>query len=163
MRVEVEGRVGANGVVLAEEIEIEDEDSQLQIEATVDAVDIPGGTLTVLGVTVQAAGLTDLSRFAPGDCAKVRGFESTQVPGEVVATRLEREDDCGTSLLLGFVEAAADPTLTIIGVTVLTDGSTDFDGGSSADFFAAAPGRLVEAKGDQIGPDLLAQQLEFKD
>lgn len=162
VRVEVEGRIDANGVVLAEEIEFE-EDGELRIEAGVDAVDVGAGTLVVLGITVQAQGLTDLNAINPGDCAKVRGFESAQLPGEVIANGLEREDSCGTTLLRGVVESAADPELTILGVTVLTDGATDFDGGSAAAFFATAPGRLVEAKGDVVGPNLLAEQLEFKD
>lgn len=162
VRVEVEGRVGANGIVLAEEVEFKD-DSELRIEANVDAVDVAAGTLVVLGITVHADGLTDLDAINPGDCAKVRGFESVQTPGEVIATRLEREDSCGTTKLRGIVQGVADPELTILGVTVLTDGSTDFEGGSAAVFFAAATGRLVEAKGDVVGPDLLAEQLEFKD
>jgi len=161
VRVEVEGRVGANGVVLAEEVEFE-QDGELRIEATVDAVNAAAGTLVVLGITVQADGLTDLDDINPGDCAEVRGFESTQAPGEVIANGLEREDSCGTTLLRGFVQAVADPELTMLGVTVLTDGSTDFPGGSAAAFFAAAPGRLVEARGAVVGPNLLAEQLEFK-
>ncbi len=163
VRVEVEGRIDANGVVLAEEIEFEEEDNDLQIEADVDAVDAAAGTLIVLGITVHADGLTDLDDIDPGDCAKVRGFESPQTPGQMIATRLEDEDSCSTQLLRGVVETAADPALTILGVTVLTDGSTNFDGGSAAAFFAAAPGRLVEAKGNVVGPDLLATELEFKD
>lgn len=162
VRVEVEGRVGANGIVLADEIEFE-EDGELRIEADVDAVDVAAGTLVVLGITVHADGLTDLNDISPGDCAKVRGFESVQTPGEVIANRLEREDSCGATLLRGIVQAVADPELTILGVTVLTDGATVFEGGSAAAFFAAAPGRLVEAKGDVAGLDLLAEQLEFKD
>ena len=162
VRVEVEGIILAGGQLLAEEIEFE-QDGDVQVEATVDSVDSGAGTLTLLGILMQAQGLTDLDEINAGECAKVRGAESTQIPGQVIATRLEDEDSCPTTLLRGFVEAVADPEFTILGVTVQTNGATSFPGGSAAAFFAAAPGRLVEAKGTQVGNALLAEELEFKD
>jgi hypothetical protein len=160
--VEVDGHIVASGTVLAEQIDLE-QPADVRIEADVDAVDEAGGIITVLGVTVRAAGLTDLGRINTGDCVEVGGYESSQNPGEVTATRLEREDDCETTLLRGVVQSVADPQLTILGVTVVTDGATIFPAGSAAAFFAAAPGRVVEAKGVVIGASLLAGSLEFKD
>jgi hypothetical protein len=160
VRVEVEGRVLDDGRLLAVEIEFETA-GNLRIEATVEAVDTQAETLTALGITVQAQGLTDLSGISAGDCAKIVGVEST-VPGEVIATRLENEDSCDTTLLRGVVVTVSDPTFTLLGVTVRTDANTDFPGGSAAAFFAAAVDRLVEAKGLQSGSELLAEQIEFK-
>lgn len=54
--VEVEGRVNAEGVLVAEEIELED-DANISIEATISEVtagkDNFSGTLTILGIQVK--------------------------------------------------------------------------------------------------------------
>ena len=63
---------------------------------------------------------------------------------------------------IGIATQVADPQLRLLGVLVSTDGGTNFPGGAGS-FFAAAPGRLVEARGDADGPGLLAAELEFKD
>lgn len=161
-RIEVEGHLDADGVLVAEEIEFE-HGSDIYLEATVSGVDAAAGVLQVFDISVEAGSTADLDALRAGDCVKVSGFESLSQPGRLVATRLEREDHCGTSLLRGRVQQVADPQLTIFGIAVLTDGGTDFPGGSAAAFFADALGRVVEAKGQQVGGALLAEQLEFKD
>ncbi len=159
-RVEVEGEFDATGRLLAGKIEFEDR-SVLRIEGTVTAK--VGSRFTVLGVDIEANGLTKLDSIQPGDCAKVGGFESIDEPGVVIASRLEREDSCGKDKLRGIVATAAEPQLLILGLTVLTDGGTSLPGGSAADFFSSAPGRLVEVQGDFDGTVLLATEVEFKD
>jgi NAD(P)H-nitrite reductase large subunit len=61
----------------------------------------------------------------------------------------------------------AQPQLTILGVTVLTNGNTEFeDEGdnpiSSADFFARAPARLVSVDGQLEGTVLVAREIELE-
>ncbi|HHQ13647.1 MAG TPA: hypothetical protein ENK16_01335 [Chromatiales bacterium] len=160
-RVEVEGDVGAGGVLLADKVELEQE-GELRIEATVDSVDAAAGRLVMLGIPVQADGLTGLESINAGDCVKVHGHESTSAPGTVIATRLEREDACGTVALRGQVGSLADPQFTILGVTIDTDASTNFESGAAAFFVPQTVGRLVEARGSATGSGLLASEVEFK-
>ncbi len=161
-RVEVEGDVGTDGVLLADKVELEQE-GELRIEATVDSVDALAGNLVMLGIPVQVSGLTGLESINTGDCVKIHGHESSSTPGTVIATRLEREDACGTAVLRGQVESLANPQFTILGVTVDSDASTNFEGGSAAFFVPQTVGRLVEARGNASGSAMLASEVEFKD
>jgi len=159
-RVEVDGEFDADGRLRAREIEFEDR-STLRVEGTVSVK--AGSRLTILGIPIEANGLTPLDAIQPGDCAKVGGYAAPDQPGLVIATRLERDDACGSAKLRGIVNSVAAPQFEMLGVTVVTDAATVFPDGSAADFFAAAPGQLVEAKGHFDGTVLLATEVEFKD
>lgn len=173
--VEVEGAINSEGILVADEVEFEEE-GVIRIEGTVD--DIQGDQLTVITITVVVTNETEfdddddsdnrtfsLSDIRAGDCVDVRGFEDM---GTVIATRLEREDhDCDTVELVGIVESVEQPDFTILDVTIHTDSNTEFDGdhGNSNDaghFFANALGRLVETEGRFENGVILAEEVEIE-
>ncbi|NNC64058.1 MAG: hypothetical protein HKN84_04680 [Gammaproteobacteria bacterium] len=178
VKVEVEGDLNANGVLVADEVDIR-RDSVVEIEGLVDSVG--AGTVTVLGITIHVDGLTriedkrddmqpfGLGNIVAGDFIAVRGSEDPNAPGEVLAARLERDDPDDT-ILQGIVESTVDPAFTILGVTVNTNGATVFRDetetviGSGA-FFGPPPpdGRLVKAQGAEVGLTIInADEVEFE-
>ena len=174
-KVEVEGDFDANGVLIAEEIEIK-LSGEVRVESVVESVQ--SNQLTVLGLAIEVQPSTrledksdaDLESFAVsdiniGDYVEIRGFEDS---GGIVATLLEREDFDDEVALRGFVESTADPNLIILGVTIETDGGTEFQDSSdqpitSADFFAQALGSLVEVTGTLSNGTINADEVELED
>ena len=173
-RIEVEGSLNASGVLVAEEIEFELEGS-IRVGATVDS--IAGVQVTLLGITftldanaeyeddsalaLPTFGLTDIRA---GDYLEVRAFDDN---GTLVATRVERQDPAGEVFLRGVAENVANPTFTILSVTIRTDGSTDFEDANgllipAASFFPQAPGSVVEATGQFVGGEILAEEVELE-
>ncbi|MEO0345200.1 MAG: DUF5666 domain-containing protein [Pseudomonadota bacterium] len=183
VRIEVEGEIIADGVLLADEIEFRlDEDTS--IDATVDAVDAAAGTLTVLGISITTNALTrfedqssladdmplNLSDINVGDFLEIEGVESPANSDSVVATRIEREDDTDDVGLSGLVDAVAEPTLTVLGVTIETNAETEFEGAdeqplTAAEFFAAiAAGAEIEVTGVESSDTvIIAEEIEIED
>ena len=174
VRVEVEGEANSSGVIVADEIEFEQE-GELRIAGLVE--DVQGDRLTVLGIEVLVDAQTefddqsdqdvqnfDLSDVNVGDYVEIRGFEDM---GAFNATRLERDDDPGEVELRGFVDAVNDPEFTILGVTIQTNSSTDFEDDDvqigAGEFFGQALGRLVEAQGQLQGAVIVADEVELED
>lgn len=177
VKVEVDGEVNAAGVLVADEVEFEEE-GILQVAALVE--DVQSDRLTLLGIEVTVNEKTefddesdlDLQSFSlsdvnVGDYVEVRGFDNTG-SGTIVATRLERDDDEGEVSLRGFVETVANnPDFTILGVTIQTNAGTEFEDNDTpitpAEFFNSAMGRLVEAEGMQQNGMIIAEEVEFED
>jgi hypothetical protein len=186
VKVEVEGSVNADGVLVAEEIEFENErERDIRIGARVDSVDAESDTIVLLGIPVRVdidtrmedddddneARLT-VGDILVGDYLDIRGSESPDDAGVVLATRLEREgdDDNEGTILQGFVESASEPTLQILGVTIETDANTEFEGRNEeilpADAFFAdlVVGDLVKAEGfESSDTTIVAEEVEFED
>jgi hypothetical protein len=176
VRVEVEGDI-RNGVLIAEKVKFERE-ANLRVSAGIESIDAGAGTFSVLGITIQSHAGTrfedktdaqlrpfDLTSLRVGDFVEVRGSPGT-APGSIAAALVERED-AGRIELRGIAADVAQPQLTILGVTVFTNGNTEFeDEGdnpiSSADFFARAPGRLVSVDGRLEGAVLVAREIELE-
>jgi hypothetical protein len=135
IKVEVEGTVNAAGVVVADEVDIRTGIDRTRIAAQVDSVNAAANSLVTLGITVRVDALTriedksdaDLEPFSVadinvGDYIEVRGDENPPASGEVLATRLEREDlpnAAGEDTeLRGFVESVGVTSFTILGVTI---------------------------------------------
>ena len=138
--------------------------------------------MEVLGITVSIDALTRMedksdARVEPltiaalnaGDYVEVRGDEFPAGSGRILATILERDDPDTEAILQGFVETAASPNLSILGVTVETSSTTIFRDEndvamSGADFFARlAEGDLVKAKGSEVSDmTIVAEELEFE-
>ena len=156
-RIEVEGTIDANGILQAAKIKFEDND--VRIEAFVDSVG--SNSVTLLGIQVNVTAQTEIedkrddlepltvSDIQPNDYLKIRGF--TGADGAVIATELEREDDDDDVRLRGTasqIDAIAG-TVTILGITVNTNGSTQFEGFddqvlTATQFFAAVtPGLTI--------------------
>lgn len=171
VEVEVEGVIDTDGNLVADEVEFESI-SQLRIEATVDSIDSASGQLTVLGISVLTDSLTAFEDKSPaelrpfaladivvGDPLRVVGFESADMHGSLVATKITRQERIEETRLRGVAETIAEPNFSILGVVIVTDGDTDLED----DFFATAEGQLVEAEGDVTTGSFVADKVEIKD
>ena len=186
VKIEVDGKLNASGVLVAEEVSFRDgggsgDEVDVEIAATVDSVSASAGTLLVLGITVTVDEFTriedqsdaeerpfGLANLRGGDAVEIRGV--AQDDGSVRATQLEREDPLDRDRLRGAVDSVGSQSLVILGVTVDTDGNTvyrDSDDNSiaaSAFFAAVSIGSEVKASGSETGAtSLLAGELELED
>ncbi|MEQ9560939.1 MAG: DUF5666 domain-containing protein [Woeseiaceae bacterium] len=181
VKVEVEGTLNANSVIVAEKVDIR-RAKTVRVTALVDSVNSAGNSLVMLGITFSVDALTRLEDKSDadiepltigdlnvGDYLEIRGSEFPAGSGQVVAAILEREDVDSRTILQGFVETAADPTFTILGVTVTTNGSTvfrDTDDStiSAAEFFSRlSAGSLVKARGTETSSTAItADEVEFE-
>lgn len=181
IKVEVEGDVDANGVLVATKVDIR-RAKAVRTTANVDSVNASTNSLVVLGITVTVDALTrledkssadvrplTLADINAGDYIEVRGGEFPAGSGDILATILEREDADTEAILQGFVETISDPSFTILGVTIQTSGGTIFrdvnDGViSSTEFFnQLAPNSLVKAKGSESSDTVItADEVEFE-
>lgn len=168
IKVEVHGFVNADGVLVANKVEFEDDDRPIEIEARVQAIDATAGVVTLLGIGVQIDARTRFEDFSSsatlpfrladirvGDYLKVVGLPHDGATAAVLATKIEREDDDDGVELQGFVEGITEPAFMILGVTVQTTVDTEFDSddgdGSQAGFFSILrEGDLVEVEGTQV-------------
>jgi hypothetical protein len=154
--------------------------TDLRVSAPVSAVNAAASTVTVLGITVTVSSATRLedksdARLSPfrlsdlrvGDFVEVRGGAGATA-NSIAAGLLERDDPVTRVRLRGIAESVAQPELSILGVTVQTDGGTEYrDAGdsaiSAADFFSQAPGRLVSVQGALLNGALVAGEVELED
>jgi hypothetical protein len=171
IKVEVEGRFNSSGLLIADEVEFKPE-GEIQVEALTESVDTGKESLVVLGILFQITSSTsfedkspqELRPFSledvnPGDPLRVVGTESADVPGTVIASRVERTEPLEKLSIKGIAENVVEPDFEILGVTIMTDGNTDLED----TFFATAQGRLVEAEGNVVGGVFLAEKVEIKD
>lgn len=138
--LEVEGVVNASGVLIASEIDIRRQNS-VRIEASVDSVNTGVNTLVVLGITLRVDSNTQfeddstaelspfsLQNISPGNWVEVRGYIDN---GSILLTRVERDDPDTDVRLQAPVDAGGvdkvGQTVTIQGITVLTDSNTEFE------------------------------------
>lgn len=164
VRVEVEG-VYANGVLMATEVELEDDDD-FEIEGTVESVDTSARTLIVRGIVVHYAS----ARFKQGTEADLRAGVRIEVDGRLdadgttlVATEIEFDDDRDGAGIEGRITSLdrGAQTFVVAGVTVDYSGAR-FEDGSAADL---AVGVKVEVEGQfsSDGRTLRATEIEFDD
>ncbi|WP_420426735.1 DUF5666 domain-containing protein [Algiphilus sp.] len=175
--VEVEGVFSADGVIVADTIDFEEERStnagseRIEIEGDVQSVDVEAGSLQVVGVTIltdertrfeddrddlRAFGLDDLQ---PGDAVEVAAIRTE---AGVVALRIEREDldddegnddDGEARELAGALESkdAAARELVVTGVRIDASNARfeDDDETVTADVFfeSVQIGDFIEAEG----------------
>jgi hypothetical protein len=179
--VMVKGIADANGVLVAHKIAFR-EVSTIRIVAQVDAKST-SGELALLGVGVSTNDTTvfqdmsalalrefDLGDVAVGNWLDVRGYEEPVGSGKVVATHVVRIDPASGVRIRGPFRDPAPPSFDILSVLVTTDPYTCFiveggkcsDGMTAAEFFAQAPGELVEAWGTWNAPVLDPAKVEIK-
>ncbi len=150
-RVEVEGRYGADGLLVAHEVESEEE-TDSEYEGAVEAVDAGAGTVTVLGQTFRITTRTrlmddrddnatpehyfNLERLSVGDYVEI---QAATLSGERVATELKRDDSPGANAAAveGLIEGL-NP-LVIAGIEVDT-GAADVTGSLDIGLEAEASG-----------------------
>jgi hypothetical protein len=176
--VKVKGVANAEGVLVAQKIAFR-EVSTIRIVAQLDGLTF-SGHLQLLGVDVTVADTTvfrDMSilalrEFGLGDLAignwlDVRGYEQPEGSGAIVATQVVRIDPASDVRMRGPFRDPARPDFDILSVLVTTSNSTRFvlEGNvriTAEEFFAEAPGELVEAWGTWSAPVLSAQRVEIK-
>lgn len=180
IKVEAEGDIDANGVLVATKVDIR-RSKAVRMIATADSVDAANNSLVVLGITVTVDALTrledksnadvdplTLADVNAGDYLEIRGSEFPAGSGTILATIFEREDPDTETILQGFVESVSDPSIVILGVTVNTSGAIFRDVNdtpiSAADFFnQVAPNSLVKVKGSEVSDTTIsATEVEFE-
>ena len=183
LKVEVDGNFNASGVLVATKVDIKSA-TAVRVTGTLDSVS--GNTLIILGITVNTDPLktrfedkseADVDPLRVGDLVsgnyvEIRGQE--QPVGQITAVLLERDDADSRTELRGFVEVGGknEPELTVLGVTIVTNGATlyrDSRGAtdvamSAAEFWAAVQeGSLVDGRGTESGDTTLsATELELQ-
>ena len=177
-RIEVHGTLDANQVLVADVVEI-DHVAVIALAATVEKVDSANNTLQVLGVDITVDATTrfedkssahiqmfTLKDVNVGDSVLVRGFESPAASGKLQARRLERVAPGTEVEVRGPFTASTAPQFQILGVVVDASnasfgGVEDHMGMTSADFFAQAPGQVVEVRGTAAGDVVTASQVRI--
>jgi hypothetical protein len=182
LKIEIEGDFNASGVLVASKIEFK-QGTNIRVTGRIDSVS--GTTVTVLNIPITTDGLltrfedksdADVDPLRVGDLnvddyVEVRGQEFPAGSGQISAVLLERDDPRDRTELRGFVEAGGvnRPALTVLGVTIETDGFTDYRNVSgqtiTADAFWAAVGEgsLVDVRGAEIAVStILAEELQLE-
>lgn len=190
VKVEVEGEVNANGVLVARKLEFKSRDSDDdgdddsidgRVAGDVTAVNAGAGTLTIAGVLVTVTPGTRLEdrtgvsgqSFGLGDIVAGDYVEARGVPGTgpaLTAEIVERDDASDEGVLRGGASAIDDVgfTLSVLGVPVTTDGGTAYRDRSGATisraafFDALATGTEVKVEFTQGGA-IVADRLELED
>jgi hypothetical protein len=183
LKVEVEGEFNADGVLVAIKVDIK---SATAVRVTGNLDSVSGSMLTILGITVNTDSLTTrfedqsearidplrVANLNAGDYVEIRGQE--QPVGQITALLVERDDPDTRTELRGFVEVGgkSEPNLTVLGVTIVTNGATvyrDSRGAtdvvmSAVDFWSTVQeSSLVDARGTETGDrTLAATELELQ-
>ncbi len=168
MKVKVEGKVNADGILVAEEAKAKPK-AELEIAAQVEGVDVNAGTLTLLGQTIRVTAETikrdesdhgeryfDLADIATGDWVKVKLAQDAD--GTLVAVALERDDnDEGKPARIeGKIDATATGSVTL--------GPLDIDLSGLTNAPSPMAGDEVEIE-VSVNPDgsLMATRMELDD
>ena len=182
LKVEVEGLLNSGGTLVADKVEIK-QATNVRVVGRIDSVS--GSTILVLNIPITTDSLTtrfedksdaDLDPLRVGDLnvddyVEARGQELPAGSGEIAALLVEREDPRPETELRGFVEVGgvSRPTLTVLGVTIETNASTEYRNLNDQlmdpdDFWAAVQeGTLVDAKGAETGlTTLVAEELSLE-
>jgi hypothetical protein len=170
--VRVVGKFNSSGVLVASRVEVKVKDLSV-IRGLVDAVSAANKTLTVLGVTVRTSGDTSfddkssqkvkffgMDDLRTGDYVEVRG-----VPGSgnsLVATLVQRNKPDDGVYLQGLAANLANPNFTVLGVQVMTNAQTKFNGPGAQQFFPDAAGKVVRVRGTLTGGVVVADQVQIR-
>jgi hypothetical protein len=174
--VKIRGTFNAAGVLVASKVEVEQRPAGV-VRGVVDSVSSTSGTLTVIGVTATTSGVTTfedrskdhvrafrLADVRAGDYVEVRG--TGPAGGPLSATLVERDKPESRSYVEGIALNVAAPNLTVLGVTVMTNAQTHFQGlgggaKGAAEFFSQALNMPVKVRGTLSGNTLIADQVQI--
>ena len=177
LKVEVEGDVNNNGVLVARKVDIKTA-TAVRVVGLIDS--IPPNPLTVLGITINTdplktrfedkAGSNPLDTMTVadlrvGDYVEIRGQELPT--GQITAVIVKRDDIDTRTELRGFVEIGgkAQPNLVVLGVTIDTTNVVQYwdSRGTSqtplteAEFWdLVQEGSLVDARGTEADSTTLS-------
>ena len=184
-KVEVKGTL-LNGVLIATEVEVRG--GSAEASAKVSSINLTNNSFTMAvlagqSITVQLTTATRmedevgsgdhllLTELQVNDFVDVSGFESGA--SEITATQVKRESEVKEVRLQGVVETPMLTTsVTILGVTFLVDGATDYEDvddfsiNQSALIAAATSGTVVsitDKKLDEGNPIGTADEVEIED
>lgn len=176
-KLEAEGTLDATGVLVAAKVVFK-RSSSVRLAAPVEAVDTTAQTVRVLGLTVVVNAATRkedkqsddpffaLDDLRTGDWIEVRGYAGTPGSGQVIATRLERDEPEDEVELRGPASELQAPRFRILGVSVETLPATEFEDGEqridATAFFARAEGQVVDVDGRWNGTSLMASKAEIE-
>lgn len=121
IKVEAEGPLDANGVIVATKISFR---SNIKIEADASGVSASGLTVLSQNVTINQFTRIDNGPISDGNHVEVRAFMNND--GNLVATRVVKINPDDRAFLQGPVSSASSPTLTILGITITTGAGTEF-------------------------------------
>jgi hypothetical protein len=179
VKVVVEGSIDGAGVLAATRVKFLHTNS-VRIQASVESVVYASGEMTLLGLRVRTdestrfedrsiapAARMSLGDLNVGDWVDLRGVEDPVGSNAVLARRVERITAQQEVRLRGPFRAASAPAFQILSVGVATGLQTRFvlEYGirlSAGEFFAQAPGEIVEAWGLWESPTLGATRVEIK-
>ncbi len=181
IKVEAEGDIDGNGTLVATKIDIR-RAKAVRVTANLDSVNAANDSVVILGIDVSIDALTRLedksnadvdpltiSDLNAGDYVEVRGDEFPAGSGDILATIFEREDADTEAILQGFVESVNNPSYSVLGVTIDTNGGTIFRDEndvviSATDFFnQVGVNSLVKAKGTEASDtSITATEVEFE-
>jgi hypothetical protein len=176
VKVEVEGRLDANGTLIASNVAFKHR-SSVRLTGPVESVDAAAGTFRALGVTVVVSRTTlledhesddhffSLSSLRAGDWVEVRG-QADAAPGRLVATRLERDEADDEVEVRGPASDVSATSLTVFGLSVQLTAATQYEDEdvriSAEQFLARAPGAIVEVDGTWTGATIVADEAEIE-
>jgi len=181
-RVEVEGALDANNVLVATKVEFKRK-AGVRIEAAIESIDTTANTFKVLGIEVavdattrvedKGANHSQFFKFADlraGDPVAVRAIENPAGSGKVLALRLERLKELRETRLRGPVASVSRPTFNVLTAVVTTTDTTKFEQDEEVpltadEFFGLANlvGTTVDVRGTQNGTVFTATQVEVGD
>jgi len=167
--VEVEGEFNGEGELVANEIEFEEREGSIELEGEVEAVDLVLQTITLMGRTIVVGDdaikrdeRDDEHRFNLDDIAadldasitswvEVKADEDA-VSGNLIATKIERDDSQLSAELSGPVTAVAAGQIVVGGVTVditavggfapVVDDRVELEGSYAVGIFTATAGSI---------------------
>ncbi len=186
VRVEVEGVINNNGVLVAKKVIIRRE-APYEIKGTVQAVSLSAGTITIMDKTITIDNLTQfedesserlfpfsLKDISNGNYVEVDAFLDP-VGNKIVATRVEREVPESEVEIEGPVDQDSVDALAsmfkILGITVSTTNGTNFKDQADnpmprTDFFDSLrrnPGSVVSVKGSFDSGRIVAGEVELEE
>jgi hypothetical protein len=177
VKVEVEGTFNASGVLVARKVDVKLDNSS-RVRGLVESVTAQSNSLRVVGVNVTTSVATELedksslqlrpfrlTDLRTGDYVEVRGIEAQS--GGISAAILERMNPDNKTFLQGTVRNVSEPSLSVLGVSVTTNASTQFRGTddgalTSAQFFSQAANHLVKVRGSVFSGAFIADQAELE-
>jgi len=156
----------SNGTTLSADRIVYDDN----LEGPIESIDVVGNVLTVLGQTAHVNSVTSfdpdipgrsLEGLSAGEIVEISGYINSSQ--EIVATRIELEDDQGDYEVTGIISNLDSIAMTFNINNIVVDYSLasldDFGTGQISD------GDFVEVEGDQFGNsgELIADRVELED
>lgn len=179
IRLEVEGEIAGNGVLVAENLVIRPP-SNIRFATAVDAASMGKDQINVFGVRLK---IVPTTQFQDASTANTQGMNSLRFSdyvqidayrnahGELVATAITRTDFQTKAAVRGPVATSGcnstTNTLTIAGILVRLDAAdlVAADGsrlGATEFCSLIRPGDLLEANGFENGNELIAKKVSFE-